>query len=45
MVHSNNQNDVRIRSGEKYRKEEIRAIVREIQERLGARLSTGFMLR
>ena len=41
MVNSNISDDVRIRSGEKYRKEEVRAIVREIQERLGARLSTG----
>jgi hypothetical protein len=41
LVHRNNSNDVKKRSGEKYRKEEIRAIVREIQERLGARLSTG----
>jgi hypothetical protein len=41
MVYSNILSDVRTRSGEKYRKEEIRTIVREIQERLGARLSTG----
>jgi len=41
MVHSNILDDVKKRSGEKYNADIKRAITREIQERLGARLSTG----